>query len=88
MAGDLGRFTQFETAEAIPAAAANPSGEGGMGVGLGAAVAMGQAMMGSMQGAMRTSTAASPGAGARFCPDCGRQLPVDAKFCPACGKAQ
>lgn len=44
MVGDLGRYTQFQTAEGIAAAAANPGGVAGMGVGLGAGVAMGNQM--------------------------------------------
>jgi len=87
IAGDLGRYTQFETAQSIPVAAANPSGTAGMGVGLGAGVAMGQAMMGAMQGATQPAAAAVP-AGARFCVECGKPLPERAKFCPMCGKPQ
>ncbi len=46
LAGDLGRFTQYSSAEAMTAAARNPSGGGGMGAGLGAG--MGMAMAGQM----------------------------------------
>ena len=46
MAGDIGRLTQFETAESMEEAAQNPGGTAGMGVGLGAGAAMAQAMMG------------------------------------------
>jgi membrane protease subunit (stomatin/prohibitin family) len=42
IAGDLGRFTQYSTAEAMTAAAKNPSGGGGIGAGLG--MGMGMAM--------------------------------------------
>ena len=44
--GDLGRYTQFQTARSIPVAAAAEGGGGaaGAGVGVGAGVAMGQAM--------------------------------------------
>lgn len=48
--GDLRTFTQYQTAEAISAAAENPSGAAGAGVGMGAGFAManqmGQAMAG------------------------------------------
>ncbi|HEY8505821.1 MAG TPA: SPFH domain-containing protein, partial [Gemmataceae bacterium] len=42
--GDMGRFTQYQTAEAIRDAAQNPGGLGGAGAGLGAGVAIGQQM--------------------------------------------
>ena len=42
LAGDLGRFTQYSTAEAMTSAAKNPSGGGGIGAGLG--MGMGMAM--------------------------------------------
>jgi membrane protease subunit (stomatin/prohibitin family) len=44
VAGDLGRYTQFQTARSIPLAAAAEGGAAGAGVGVGAGVAMGQAM--------------------------------------------
>ncbi len=47
IAGDLGNFMQYSTAEAMTAAAANPSGGGGMGAGLG--MGMGMAMANQMQ---------------------------------------
>jgi membrane protease subunit (stomatin/prohibitin family) len=52
--GDLRAYTQFQTAEAIPAAAANAGGVAGAGAGIGAGLAIGQAMAGQF---------ASPGAG-------------------------
>ena len=48
--GDLNRYTQFQTAEAIRDAAKNPSGVAGTGVSLGAGVAIGQQMAGAMAG--------------------------------------
>jgi membrane protease subunit (stomatin/prohibitin family) len=48
--GDLRAYTQFQTAEAIPAAAANAGGIAGAGAGLGAGLAIGQAMAGQMAG--------------------------------------
>jgi membrane protease subunit (stomatin/prohibitin family) len=44
LVGDLGRYTQFQTAQSIPVAAANEGGVAGAGAGLGAGIAMGQAM--------------------------------------------
>jgi membrane protease subunit (stomatin/prohibitin family) len=54
--GDLGRYTQFQTAEAIREAAQNPSGLGGAGAGLGAGVAVGQAMGSAVAGAAQASS--------------------------------
>jgi membrane protease subunit (stomatin/prohibitin family) len=50
MLGDLGKYTQFQAAESMMAAAQNPSGGGAAsaGVGLGAGMAMGQAMAGAL----------------------------------------
>ena len=83
MAGDIGRLTQFETAESLEEAAQNPGGSAGMGVGLGAGAAMAQAMIGQARG-----TAAPVAAGAKFCLECGKPIPQGAKFCPECGKQQ
>ena len=44
MIGDMQRYTQFQVANSIPAAAANPGGLAGIGAGLATGVAMGQAM--------------------------------------------
>jgi membrane protease subunit (stomatin/prohibitin family) len=84
MAGDLGRYTQFEAAQALGVAAANTGGAAGMGIGLGAGAAMAQSMLkpGSVFQAM-----AVPAAG-KFCPACGKAVPDQAKFCSDCGKAQ
>jgi len=48
MVGDLGKYTQYQVANAIPVAAANEGGLAGAGAGLGAGMAMGQAMAASM----------------------------------------
>lgn len=87
MAGDLGRYTQFEAAQALPIAAANTGGAAGMGVGLGAGVAMGQAMMAAATPPV-AAPAAGPATGTKFCMECGKAIPVRAKFCPECGKPQ
>ena len=88
MAGDIGRLTQFETAESLEEAAQNPGGTAGMGVGLGAGVAMAQSMMGQTGRVAVGSGAATASAGAKFCMDCGKAVPSSAKFCPECGKQQ
>src|SRR5436190_10963901 len=48
--GDLNRYTQFKTANAIGDAAKNPGGMAGMGMGVGAGMAMGQQMSQAMGG--------------------------------------
>ena len=62
MIGDMGRYTQYQVANAIPEAAKNEGGMAGMGVGLGAGVGfgqvMGQAMAQAMQPAADTPAAA------------------------------
>jgi membrane protease subunit (stomatin/prohibitin family) len=79
LAGDLGRYTQFEAAQSLETAAANTGGAAGVGVGLGAGVAMAQTMMNAVH---------APAGPARFCQECGREIPRTAKFCPECGKPQ
>lgn len=56
--GDLRAYTQFQTAEAIPAAAANAGGIAGAGAGIGAGVAIGQAMAGQVAAAAGAGAAA------------------------------
>src|SRR5271167_4827548 len=48
--GDLGRYTQYQTAEAIPAAAQNPGGPAGLGMGLAAGVNLGNQMAAQLAG--------------------------------------
>lgn len=55
--GDLRAYTQFQTAEAIPAAAANAGGVAGAGAGLGAGLAIGQAMVGQLSQAQAPAAA-------------------------------
>jgi membrane protease subunit (stomatin/prohibitin family) len=93
MAGDLGRFTQFEAAESLEEAATNTGGAAGMGVGLGAGAAMAQAVMTQAKAASNGAPAANSSGAAtatdtRFCIECGKSIPGRAKFCPECGKAQ
>ncbi len=84
MAGDIGRYTQFEAAQALELAAANTGGTAGMGVGIGAGAAMAQAMMTPIK---PIAAPASVGA-VRYCMECGKAIPEGAKFCPGCGRAQ
>jgi membrane protease subunit (stomatin/prohibitin family) len=89
MVGDMGRYTQFQVAQAIPTAAANEGGTAGVGAGLGAGVAMGQAMMDALKKAGE-SGAASPSAsgpgtsGPAGTP--GVAASAETKFCLNCGK--
>jgi membrane protease subunit (stomatin/prohibitin family) len=62
--GDLRSYTQFQTAEAIPAAAENSGGAAGAGVGIGAGVALGQAMASQIAGAAGGAPPASNAPGA------------------------
>ncbi|MGA3018734.1 MAG: SPFH domain-containing protein [Bryobacteraceae bacterium] len=87
MAGDPARYAQFQAAQAMPIAAANPGGAAGAGVGLGAGLAMAQSMMGALK-APAAEPAAAAAADSKFCMDCGGAMPKRAKFCPACGKPQ
>ena len=57
MIGDMGRFTQFQVANAIPLAAQNEGGLAGMGAGLGAGMGIGQGMAQAMTQAMQPGAA-------------------------------
>jgi membrane protease subunit (stomatin/prohibitin family) len=95
--GDMGKFTQYQVAQAIPIAAGNEGGGAvGVGAGLGAGVAMGQAMMDAVKqststpaaGAAPAPAAGVPAAETKFCSECGKPIPRSSKFCPECGKPQ
>ncbi len=58
--GDMGKFTQYQAAQAIRDAAQNPGGIAGMGVGIGAGVQIGNQMVGAMQNAQAGGGAAPP----------------------------
>ena len=60
--GDMNRYTQYQTAQAIPMAAQNEGGMAGMGAGMGAGMVMGQAMAGAMQNGMAQPQPGSPAA--------------------------
>lgn len=63
--GDLNRYTQYQTAQAIPMAAQNEGGVAGIGAGLAAGMGMGNLMMGAMGNAMQPPQApAAPAAAA------------------------
>jgi len=84
IAGDLGRFTQFQAANSLPVAAANQGGgAAGAGVGMGAGLLMAQQMMGALK-----PENAGASADSKFCPECGNRMQRTAKFCPECGHKQ
>lgn len=95
MIGDMRTYTQFQAAQSIPIAAANPGGIAGLGVGMGAGVGLGGAMADAMRGSMGGAAAPAGGSAApaptgetKFCINCGKSIPSSAKFCPECGGAQ
>jgi membrane protease subunit (stomatin/prohibitin family) len=89
--GDVGRYAQFQAADAMRDAAQNPGGGAGTGVGLGAGFALGNAMAGAMSDAMKQSKEGGGGAAAPAgvaCSQCGHQNAPGAKFCTECGAKQ
>ncbi len=80
--GDVGRYAQFQAADAMRDAAQNPSGGAGTGVGLGAGFAMGNAMASSMSKAINESGSTDAKIG---CPKCGASNNAAAKYCNECG---
>ena len=88
--GDVGRYAQFQAADAMRDAAQNPGGGAGTGVGLGAGFALGNAMAGAMSDAMKPSKEGATGAGTQqadgvACPQCGTRNAANTKFCTECG---
>lgn len=62
--GDLGKYTQYQTAQAIPMAAQNEGGLAGIGAGLGVGAGIGQAMAGAMAASLQPQQAAPAAAAA------------------------
>ncbi|MEK6814422.1 MAG: SPFH domain-containing protein [Nitrospirota bacterium] len=92
--GDMGRYTQFQTAQAIPIAAAAEGGVAGAGAGLGAGIAMGQAMGQALGQAAQGVAAGAAGVAApaaaamAACIKCAKPIAAGSKFCPECGAPQ
>ncbi len=103
MVGELGRYTRFQTARAIPLAASEGgAGAAGAGVGMGAGIAMGHAMAQSLAGseaglpgagappspaAVPATPSPDPAAGSIVCARCQTRLQRVSRFCPECGHA-
>lgn len=83
--GDVGRYAQFQAADAMRDAAQNQGGGAGTGAGLGAGFAIGNAMAGAMTDAMKGSQGSQGGAAKVACPKCGSQNSAASKFCNDCG---
>ncbi|PYS52200.1 MAG: hypothetical protein DMF68_02345 [Acidobacteria bacterium] len=89
--GDVGRYQQFQAADAMRDAAQNPSGGAGIGAGLGAGFAIGNQMAGQMSNAMnqpqQQQQQGGGGAGSATikCPKCGAANVGGGKFCNECG---
>jgi len=93
MVGDMRQYAQFQAAQSMPVAAANPGGGAGLGAGLGAGMAMGKAMAEAISGAGANSpggapNAATPSAETKFCSECGKPIARSSKFCSECGAKQ
>ena len=88
--GDMGKYAQFQAAEAMRDAANNPNGMAGVGVGMGAGMGMGQMFTQAFGGAQQQVPAASaaPAAATVACTACGQPIAAGSKFCSSCGAKQ
>lgn len=81
--GDMGKYTQYQTAEAIREAANNPGGGlAAAGAGIGAGAAIGKMMADNLS----ASSAPKQQEARIICPSCGQETDAGRKFCSACGK--
>jgi len=91
MVGDMRQYAQFQAAQSMPIAAANPGGGAALGANLGAGLAMGKMMADAVGGASAPAPAAGsavPQGETKFCGECGKPIPRASKFCPECGAKQ
>ena len=83
--GDMNRYAQFQSAEAIREAANNPGGGARLGAGMGAGMAMGQMMHNAFQ---QPAQQAAPQQAVVPCVSCQKPIAPGSRFCPECGAAQ
>ena len=94
MVGDMRQYTQFQAAQSMPIAAANPGGGAGLGAGLGAGMAMGKAMAdaisGGDRGVRRRRTVGGAGATAetKFCRECGKSIARARSSAPSAARSR
>jgi membrane protease subunit (stomatin/prohibitin family) len=86
MVGDMRQYAQFQAAQSMPIAAANPGGGAALGATLGAGMAMGKQMADAISGAGPAS--AAPQGETKFCSNCGKSIARSSKFCSECGAKQ
>jgi len=90
--GDMGRYTQYQAANAIGDAAKNSGGMAGSAMGMGAGFTMGKVMadafagmaMSSNNNAQQNNSTPSQSAGI-ICSNCGQTAPAGSLFCGKCG---
>jgi membrane protease subunit (stomatin/prohibitin family) len=86
IAGNLQEYAQFEAASAISAAARNPSGIAGLGVGVAAGAGLGKLVGKTITGLPASASPPAPDLVA--CVACGEGLERGSTFCRFCGQAQ
>lgn len=80
-------YMQYQTAQSMREAAANPAGGGaGAGVGIGAGIGMGYQMANVMAGSQQQQP--PPTTASRPCVKCGASVPQGNRFCGQCGAQQ
>ena len=86
----MGTYTQKKAADALEAAAKNPSGNNlaGLGMGLTAGATVGSVYANNlnMQNTPRVENKPRENAEGKVCTKCGAKMSAGAKFCPECGK--
>jgi membrane protease subunit (stomatin/prohibitin family) len=83
--GNMSRYTQFQTAQAMRDAAQNTGG-GAAGAGMGAGVGIGLGMTAAQTMAQSAAAAQAGAAAENRCGACHSAMPAGAKFCPHCGQ--
>jgi membrane protease subunit (stomatin/prohibitin family) len=89
-AGEMNKYLQFQTAQAIPEAAKNPGGGmaaigAGMGVGLSMMKNISKAMNEGEDASKNAAPPTTPVPAPEICYKCGAVLPAGGKFCTNCG---